>query len=69
MTPPADKKRARKKPVEIRQWSESELKNLIAAYKKGQSRYKIGLALGRTNGSVANKIRLLVQAGLLSPRK
>ena len=69
MNTPATKKRPRRAPEQIRPWSATELKKLIVAYKAGRGRGEIVAALGRTTGSVANKIRLLVKAEQLSARR
>lgn len=59
----------RKKSSKILRWEKEEIDILISDYRKGDSRYKIAAALGRTPGSVANKIRLLIKSDILLPRR
>ena len=59
----------RKKPLKITRWDKEEIDILISNYKKGASRYKIAPILGRTPGSVANKIRLLIKSNILLRRR
>jgi hypothetical protein len=59
----------RKKPSKINRWGKEEIDILISDYAKGASRYKIASILGRTPGSVANKIRLLIKSNILLGRR
>jgi hypothetical protein len=68
MTKPSNGRR-RRKPVIVNPWNDSEVKRLVQAYKAGRSRNEIANLLSRTSGSVANKIRILIQAGSLSARR
>ena len=53
----------------INRWDKEEIDILISDYAKGASRYKIASILGRTPGSVANKIRLLIKSNILLGRR
>lgn len=62
-------KRHRSKPLSIKPWNDGEVKRLIQAYKAGKNRNEIADLLSRTAGSVANKIRVLIQSGTLTGRR
>lgn len=64
-----DSKKKNKKAKEVNPWTDKEMKALITAYNNGKSRAEIAILLSRTIGSVANKTRLFIQSGRLSPRR
>ena len=53
----------------ISRWDKKEINILIFNYKKGASRNQIASILGRTSGSVANKIRMLIISNVLLRRR
>lgn len=61
--------RRRKRSAEVNPWKDEEISILISAYNKGRSREQIATLLSRTQGSVANKIRLLIQSKRIAPRR
>ena len=62
-------KRQPTKSQRINRWTDLEEKKLIQEYKAGRSRNEIAPILSRTSGSVAGKIRLLIQSGVLPGRR
>jgi biotin operon repressor len=50
-------------------WSEKETKALIAAYAKKLTFKEIAVAIGRPTYGVMHKVKLLIEAGTLKPRK
>lgn len=63
-----ENKRKRKK-AKIEPWTQREINILIKEYESGKQRGEIMNLLNRSTGSVANKIRLLIKAGILERRR
>jgi DNA-binding NarL/FixJ family response regulator len=59
----------RTKPAELRTWKQNESDKLVSLYNTGMSRTEIGAKLGRSEGSVANRIRILIRANIIKSRR
>lgn len=50
-------------------WTEDDIAELEMLYRKGRTSLQIAMAMGRPEGSIRHKIRMLIYAGELKGRK